>query len=94
MEGAPALRPVVGDLRRRDVDERPTRGGAEIRQRRQLARRAVHGELHQLVAERHLFDPARGKLEQLREDELGLGARDAHGETEHSSSVPAAAEGG
>ena len=91
---APALGPVVGDLRGRDVDERSARGRAQIGQRRQLAGRAVDGVLDDVVGKLGLLDPARGELEQLGEHQLGLGALDAHGETEHCSWVPATAGGG
>ena len=67
----PALRPVVGDLARRDVDERAARHGADVRQRRQLARRAVDHVLDR-VAVLALLEPAGRELEQLGEHRLGV----------------------
>ena len=77
VEAAPALGPVVGDLGRRDLDERGAGGGAQRGQRGQLARRAVDGVLDRVAAV-DLLDARRRELEQLGERDLRVGARDAH----------------
>src|ERR1700748_543350 len=57
VEAAPAVGPVVGDLRGADVDDRPAGGRAEIRQLRQLAGSAVDGVLDDLRADVDLLHP-------------------------------------
>ncbi len=65
MEGAPALVPVVGDLPRRDLDERAAGGRAQVGQRRQLAGRAVDGVLDD-VAVLALLDAGRARARAAR----------------------------
>ena len=76
--------PVVGDLRRRDLDERGAGGRAQRGQRGQLARRAVDGVLDRLAVV-DLLDPGRRELQQLGERDLGVGARDAEREPDHTA---------
>ncbi len=82
VELAPALGPVVGDLARRDLDERLARGGLEVGQRRQLAGRAVDRVLDDPVTDVDLLDAAGRQLEQLGEHQLGVLARDPDRESD------------
>ena len=65
----PPLRPVVGDLRRRHLDERAPGRGLEIGQGRQLARRTVDRVLDR-IAGVGLLHAGREQLDQLGEDDL------------------------
>src|SRR5205085_11696891 len=67
----------------RDLYERPGRGGAQLRQRRQLSGSPVHAVLDHLVAGLDFLDPGGDELEQLREHHLGLLAPDADREPDH-----------
>ncbi len=83
--GAPAHVPVVLQLGGRDVDERVAGRGLEVRQRRDLAGRAVDGELDGARVHVALLEAAGGELGQLREHELGVLAVHADGEPDHPS---------
>ena len=74
VEAAPALRPVIGDVRGRDLDQRPAGGGLQIRELGQLPGGAIDGVLDHVPIELGLLHPARGQLEQLGEHQLGVGA--------------------
>ena len=71
-EGAPAIVPIVADLLGPHRHKRPARRGGQLRQRRQLTRRAVHGEFDRSIRERRLFNAARREPQQLCEYQLGL----------------------
>ena len=68
VEFAPALGPVVGDLSRRDLDQRAARRGAQLGQLRQLAGSAVDRVLDDVVRDVDLLDAGGRQLEQLGED--------------------------
>ena len=83
VELAPAVGPVVGDLGRDDLDQRAARGRLDVRQVRQLARRAVDRVLDEAVGQIGLLHPARRQLQQLGEDDVGVLALDAHRQPNH-----------
>ena len=85
VEGAPALRPVVGDLGRAHLDERVPGGSAHVGQGRDLSGRAVHRVLDHRPAVVDLLHAGGRELEQLSEHELGLLARDANAEADHAA---------
>jgi hypothetical protein len=87
----PALRPVVGNLGGRDVDQRVACRGPEVGQRGQLSGRAVEDELDR-VAVLALLQPGGRELEQLYEHRLGVGARDADRQPDHARSLVLADE--
>ena len=83
VELPPPLRPVVGDLRCAQLDERRACRRPQVGKLRQLARGAEHRVLDDLVAELDLLHPARRQLEQLGEHELGVRSPDPDGEPDH-----------
>jgi hypothetical protein len=79
MKLLPALRPIVGDLAGRDLDQGATRGSTHIRQQRQLAWSTVDGVFDHPFSpvaslELDLLDATGRKLEQVGEYELGVAA--------------------
>ena len=82
VELAPAVGPVVGHLFGKDLDQRVAGGGAQIRERRQFARRAVERVLDG-GAVIDLLDAAGRQVQQLGQHQLGLLAPNANREPDH-----------
>src|SRR5439155_14707649 len=76
----------VRDLLALDLDECRPSGGAQRGQRGQLARCPVHRELDD-VAVLGLLDAVGRQLQQLRQDQLGVGAADAERQPDHARST-------
>src|SRR5207302_9341302 len=70
VELAPALRPIVGYLGGRDLDQRPSGGRLQGGQRRQLAGRSIDREFDDIIAAVDLLDSGRRQLEQFGEHQL------------------------
>ena len=85
VEFAPALRPVVGDLARRDGDESVADARLEARERRQLPRGAVEHVFERLRIDLDLLDARGREDEQLGQRSFGVCSVDANGEADHAA---------
>ena len=84
VERAPAVGPVVGDLGRDDLDQRAADRRLDVRQVRQLARRAVDRVLNDLaLVELRLLDARRRQRQQLGQHDLRVLAPDADRQPDH-----------
>ena len=92
VEAAPVLAPVVGQLGRRDVDQRARRPPrARRRASGSSPARAVEHVLD-VLAGLALLQPAGREHHQLGQHELGVLALDAHGQPDHARSSTSAAQ--